>query len=321
MHQHTGARIAMSDHTETRHWTRTAPTESGAKNGWATHVASAIAAFLLGVLAAAIGMAPWLIEGPWLINAIGRTHVLELLPLDEDEFLPSIGILLVPSVLATAAWAALWSRAFARLKQNARWAVSLGLALGQGAALAQTATALPRQAAMPGLEQALQRRIEQEILAGIALALLAQVIFWLLTSRSLSFRLVGVLIPGFPVGLWLMTWAMSLDATGGWAGMTLLAPSLGVGIGLALAGTRQTLWVLHWAIGVMVALFFAWAVASSMLGSSEGALSISWAVALLGMVFGIIIACLAWAFRRLWRRMRRRFLPDGAREPSTAKAP
>lgn len=283
----------------------TAHTPAEAKTAWVKQTVSAAAALLLGVLAAVVGMLPGLIPGrgtrSMFANAAGHFSG-AWLPLDEKQLIPILGILLLPAPLAALAWYLGWRRVRPRLATHARWAIGLGLAVAQAAALAQSSAALLGRIAANESAAEIHERTVQQTWAGIGLALLAQAVFWLLASRSLTARLSGALVPGFPAGLWIMALATALGAgsgSGGLATLTIFAPSVGIAAGLAVVGRREQWWILQWIVGIGIAIFWGWATLSITFGSTNGALAGSAIVAAAGAILGAVGAvCLGWHRRK-----------------------
>lgn len=226
----------------------------GANIGWAV---------LGGIVVVVIGILPWVVRTfSFLADVIGDRRMelmtqTPLLPLSEDSALALGGILVVPGILAAGLWLLLWRKA-AR-GNAARWVLSATVAVLQVLLIAQSAS---------GLDSYFGRYIggsasKEGASALVALCLVfaagAQLIFWLVASRSSGRRCLGLLLCIWPVVWWAYAWGtLEMPSTTEYPGRAVrdwvysLLPSVLLGLALGAVGWRRPRWGLYWLLGAVV---------------------------------------------------------------------
>ena len=207
-----------------------------------TPARDALWSVLIGVLAAILGLGPWLITGArlplqnmWAAGTAPDQMPVSLLPLSQYELTTIVALLTVGGAAAGLA-VRLWSPARRRL---AVWCAAAGVLGVQFTATVQSFTVLDG-----GLAAAAMARLYfAGLLAGVVASLAASLVALLLfSSTSRALVAWGVGLVAVPFGSWLVEWVVGfVGATNIPAAVPSVArwiPAVLVGCALAWCGVR-----------------------------------------------------------------------------------
>ncbi|WP_394253563.1 hypothetical protein [Arthrobacter pityocampae] len=218
-------------------------------------------ALLLGVVAAVVGLGPWLITGArlplqnlWGLDTLPEDMPIALLPLSQYS-LTTIVILLIVGGAATGIALRVWNPT--RYKAMTRWAVG-GVFLVHLIAVLQSFTVLHRGLADGTAADVYFLGILAGVLASIAASI---VLLVLLAARSKTLVTLGIGLLSVPFVSWLTQWVVgAMELMGGtdfpvWlAFVSRWLPAVLVGCALAWCGLRSIRQALVW--GVNLALLW-----------------------------------------------------------------